>query len=297
MTIVVNLVSMALLKKIPQNNKEDQSKEIQDGDIHDSDNEVNGKKNKGKDEKDKLVNITKNFKIVYYGEYNLCQALKLVDFHCIMWPIVISLSVSFTYAFNLPVFLKSYDLENLQAPLYLTGAACGSLSKLLFGFLSDLTLSKHPRLVYLVLTLAVQTAMMLLNCIVGDNAVVATLNFIVYFTSLAVFLALTPMIVPEYFGTTHFASIWGIITVFAGFAALAMSYIMGASCDQNIEGDGDTCYGLKCFRPTSIIAVLLCAIGFILLLSIYFRHIRLLANEEKSRDNIQNSVSLSETEK
>ena len=281
--VLVNLIAMVLLKKIPPNDTintdaSNEKKEVP------NDDKLDVKKT---DEKDNLIINPKPLKIVRYGDYTLSQALKTPDFHRIMWPIVMSLSVSVTYSFNVPVFLKSFDLENSQTALLLLGAICGSSSKLIFGFVSDFTLSRYPRLVYVLLVLLVQSVVMVFNSFIRDHIVVVTLSTIVYFSSLAAVIALTPMLIPEYFGTKHFASIWGIITVCAGLAGLALSYSMGALYDMGVEGQDDTCYGLKCFRMTSIISTVICVIGFTILLSLYFKHIRILEKEHKARNGIQ----------
>ena len=277
--ILISLVAMLLLKKIPPECADEAGVTVPEGDVDDT-----KKTNTKPEEKDRLLRSKKPNKVVYYGEYSLFEALKSLDFHCIMWSITLAATVSFTYSFSLPIYLESFDMENLKVPLMAVGPICAALSKFGVGLGSDLTLTRFPRLVYLIVLLSLETILMLLNCFIGDQTIVVVLNTIVQFSTLAAFTGLVSTLMADFYGITHFASKWGTISCLFGLGSLAMPYLMGALYDLEIEGKGDTCYGLKCFRVIFIISFVLCITSMILLVSLYRKHIRILDEEHKLQD-------------
>ena len=276
MNVLVNIVAMVILKKIPLN--EDKLNQACD-----DQNDGNGERTNP--EKKKLLQEDKSLKLIYYGEYNLCQAVKTQDFHWIIWPCVMAQSVAFTYAFSLPVYLKSFDLLSLETPLLLVGPMLGLCSKLASGILSDLTLSKCPRVVYLIIILSCQILGMLLNTFIGDMAIVVIINTICQFITVAAAMVMTPIILSDCYGTTYFPSIWGTFNVFAGFACFIMSYTMGALYDREVPAEEESCYGLKCFRIIFIISTLLCTVSLIMLLVFYKRQRSLIESRTKEVDS------------
>lgn len=282
MIVLVNIAAMILLKKIPPNKDMDDK----DEDKETCDESNNGKQSSINKEKEKLVQVEKPLKIVYFGEYNLYQAMKNPDFHLIVWPCVMSQGVAFTYSFSLPVYLKSFELLSLQTPLLMTGPIMGALFKMTFGLLSDLTLTRCSRVVYLIAILSSQTIGTLLSNFVGNQTSIVTMNTVVQFVALGGVMAMTPIILSDFYGTTYFPSIWGAYTLFGGLASFALSYSMGAFYDLETPGDDDTCYGLICFRMIFIISSLLCGISLTILLVLYKRQEKKLELQIKAKDNV-----------
>ena len=277
LTIIVNAIAMVLLKKIPPSNVRENigtDKQVTDmerdnlegASYSDEDKEDRGLKPQ---EKNKLIEVSKPLKIIYFGEYNICQSMQVSDFHLVLWPFVLSTAVSFMYSFSLQVFLKSFDLQDLQAGLILAGSILAAVCKFAAGIVSDITLTLFPRVWYLLGTLLLQTLVTLLSCFIGDQTALVIISGLIQFASLGVFMAMIPILASDNFGTTYFASTWGTITLVGGIASLAMSYTMGAFYDLEIEGDSDTCYGLKCFRVIFIISSVFCVASFIMLGILY----------------------------
>ena len=285
MIVLVNISAMILLKKIPLN-KDTDDKEEKKGTCKDS---KSGKENTKNQEREKLVQAKKHLKplkIVYHGEYSLYQAMKTADFHWIVWSCVMSQGVAFTYSYNIPVYLKSFELLSLQTPLLMAGPIMGAFSKMTFGLLSDLTLTRCSRVVYLVAILSSQTLGVLLNNFVGNQTAIVTLNTVVQFVTLAGVMAMAPIILSDFYGTTYFPSIWGTFNLFAGLANFVLSFSMGAFYDLEARDGNDTCYGLKCFKVIFIISSLLCVVSLIMLLVLYKRQETKFELQNKTKNNV-----------
>ena len=285
MIVLVNISAMILLKKIPPN-KDTDDKEEKKGTCEDSNS---GKENDRNQEREKLVQVEKHLKslkIVYHGEYSLYQAMTTQDFHWIVWSCVMSQGAAFTYSYNIPVYLKSFELLSLQTPLLMAGPIMGAFSKMTVGLLSDLTLTRCSRVIYLIALLSSQTLGMLLNNFVGDQAAIVTLNTVVQFVTLAGVMAMAPIILSDFYGTTYFPSIWGTFNLFAGLANFVLSFSMGAFYDLETRNDDDTCYGRKCFRVIFIISSLLCVISLTMLLVLFKRQEKKLELQNKEKDNV-----------
>ena len=275
-TIIVNAISMVLLRKIPPDNVtvgRHEMGNLQKDEVKENVStidEATEDRNTTVKEKDELIKVSKPLQIIYYGEYNLCQLMKVVDFHWILWPFVMSTSVAIMYTFSLEVFLKSFDLIHLQATLVFTGSFMAAIFKFGFGLLSDFTLTQFPRVWYLMGCVFTQV-LLLLCCFIGDYTAVVILTNTVQFVVLGAFMAMTPIILSDNFGTTYFASIWGTVTLFGGVGNVAIYFVMGVLYNGETEGEDAMCYGLKCFRVTFIISTALCIASLIMLIILYKR--------------------------
>ena len=258
--LAFNLMGMAFLKIIPPTKDDEEEKEKKDH----LDNR--------KEQETKLVKRThKPLLANYHGELTLLQAIKTVDFHLLCWPSVIANSIAFAYTFSLVVYLKSFQLENLQAPLLLCGPIAAACSKVTFGILSDKTLELYPRILYFIVVVALQDLTMFLSTFIGDKAWVVVVTTMILFIASACSMALVPMIVSDAYGTKHQPSIFGTVYFGSSLGNFIFSFTMGAFYDLEIEGEGDTCYGLKCFR---VIFILFTVLGTICLImfGVLYRH-------------------------
>ena len=287
MILLVNIAAIVLLKKIPPNEDIDEKKETCEDSKSRKENTIN-------QEKDKLVQAEKRLKplkIVYHGEYNLYQAMKTQDFHWIVWSCVMSQGVAFAYSYNIPVFLESFELLSLQTPLLMAGPIMGAFSKMAFGLLSDLTLTRCSRIVYLIAILSSQTLGMLLSNFVGNQTAIVVLNTVVQFVALAGVMAMAPIILSDFYGTTHFPSVWGTFNIFAGLSSFVLSFSMGAFYDLETADDDDTCHGPKCFRVIFLISSVLCIISLTMLLVLYKREQKKLELQNKGKDNVTAKIT------
>ena len=276
---LVNVIAIKMLKVLPQN-EEDDINEMK-GKVKDSSSGQIAKQEENlyTEEKKELIEDRKKLLIVYYGEYNIQKALKTIDFHLFLWSCVFSTSIAFMYSLNLPVFLKSFDLSHLQSLLMSVGAILAGLCKMSSGLVSDFTLIRFPRLLYLIVTLVLQTLSMVLCISAGDQTAVVIFTALVQFVTLGIFMAMIPMIMCDWYGVTHYASIWGGIIALVGLANMGMSYLMGALYDSETADGSNECYGLKCFRITFILSTLFSALTSVLLWILYKKQTKLLQVE------------------
>ena len=271
LVIFANIVAIIMLKVIPQTDKIDNTKANADGGITEK---VEG--NSNTEENKELIEGRKKLLIVHYGEYDLTKAMKTLDFHMFLWPCILSTSIAFMYSFSLPVFLKSFDLTHLQSLLISLGSILAGLCKMSSGFVSDFTLTYFPRLLYLIILLVLQTSSLILCIFVGEDIVVVIFTVLVQFVALGIFMVMIPMIMCDWYGVTHYASIWGAVMVLVGSGNLGMSYLMGALYDSKITDGSNVCYGLKCFRITFFISTLLSALSLMSLSILYKRQTKFL---------------------
>ena len=262
--LISNLIGMAFLRIIPLTNTG-----------KDNDTSTKGKENSSSDKKEeetKLVNNPeKPLLINYHGELTLLQALKTIDFHLLCWPCALANSIAFSYTFSLPVYMKSFKLDDLQAPLFATGAVAATCTKFGFGYLSDKTLTCFPRAFYLLVITSLELCTMLIFSFIGDKSWVVVPGTIILFISTASFMALVPTIVSDSYGTRNHSSIFGTIYVLTALGNIVFTCSMGAIYDLQVEGDDDTCYGLKCFRVMFILFTILGIIAVIMLILLH-RH-------------------------
>ena len=268
-----------MLKEIPSNREDDideekgKVKDISDCQIAKQGGNSNAEEHK------ELIENGKKLLIVYYGEYNIHEAVKTIDFHMFLCPCIFSTSIAFMYSFSLPVFLKSFDLLHLQSLLISLGSTLAGLCKMSSGFVSDLTLKRFPRLLYLIIPLLLQTFSLSLSIFVGEQTGVIIFTVLVQFITLGIFMAMTPMIMCDWYGVTHYASIWRAIMALVGLGNFGMSYLMGALYDFEITDGSNTCYGLKCFRITFILSAIVSVVILVSLWILYKRQTKLLKAE------------------
>ena len=167
---------------------------------------------------------------MYYGEYNLLQVLRTIDFHSILSSFVMSFSISFMYSINPEVFLKSFDHMDLKSAMIVIRPMVGALGKFGSGLLSDLTLTTFPRIWYLIGALILQILTILLSCFIGDQTAITIMSIIVQFGALAFFVAVTPIIISDNYGTKYFASIMGTVFLFGAVECLVMSRLVLVPC-------------------------------------------------------------------
>ena len=183
------------------------------------------------------------------------------------------------YSSSLPVFLKLFNLSHLQSPLMSVGSISAGLCKMSLGLVSDFTLLRFPRLLYLIVTLVLQTSSVFLCIFAGDQIVVVIFTVLVQFVALGTFMVMTPIIMCDWYGVSHYASIWGAIMALVGLGNMGISSLMGALYDSETADGSNTCYGLKCFRITFIISTLLSVVSLMSLLVLYKRQIQFLKEE------------------
>ena len=120
------------------------------------------------------------------------------------------------YVSNIDTFMESLQLKHLSHSLALAGPIIAAVSKLLSGYLSDLSLGKHPRVSYLLFILSGQTAMLTI-CLFGANKheILVGTTIVMYIAMGATFV-LIPSIISDQFGFSHFpplglVSPWGTL--------------------------------------------------------------------------------------
>ena len=283
LVVLVNFIAIFMLKVIPVNEEDDideKKEKVKDT----SDGQIAKEEGKSDTERLELIEGRRNNLIVYYGEYNIYDAVKTIDFHLFLWPCIFSTSIAFMYSSSLPVFLKSFNLSHLQSPLMSVGSISAGLCKMSLGLVSDFTLLRFPRLLYLIVTLVLQTSSLFLCIFAGDQIVVVIFTVFVQFVALGTFMVMTPMIMCDWYGVSHYASIWGAIMALVGLGNMGMSNLMGALYDSETADGSNTCYGLKCFRLTFILSTVFSVVTLGSLSILYRKQTKLLQVERQNRN-------------
>ena len=259
-----NIIGVVFLKKIP----------TEAGTKYQEMTEDNKEELMNSEQKEKLNlfgNSQEPLMVNYHGELTLYQAAKTTDFHLLFWACVIANSISFTYTFNLLVYLRSFKLEDFKTTLLVTGTVTAALSKMILGITADKTLKKLPRVVYYIIMVSLLTLVTFLSCFIGDKDFIVVLTTMISFFGTAISMSFVPLIVCDTFGTTHHSAILGAIYLGTGLGNVLISVLMGALYDLEIEDGSNTCYGLKCFRKIFIIDTFLCLAALVMLGFLYKR--------------------------
>ena len=88
------------------------------------------------------------------------------------------------------------------------------------------------------------------------------------------------MILCDWYGVTHYASIWGAVMIVVGLGNMGMSNLMGALYDSETANGSNECYGLKCFVIIFVISTLLSVVSLMSFLVLYKRQIKFLKEEQ-----------------
>ena len=203
-----------------------------------------------------------------------CALFRNTDFHLILWPFIMCTSVQLMFINNIPAYLTAFRNESYNTLLTVLSPVIQVLTKLTVGTLSDLTLSKVPRITYLLICNATQTVFLIL-CIFFVNDVILFL-----FATIAVSIAvggawsLNPAMLGDMFGTRYFGRNWGWLILGLSVGGLVLQAAYGVLYDAQVNTNKQ-CYGKHCFFWSFIIAVILSLVSVLLnsrLLYVKLRH-------------------------
>ncbi|XP_076466799.1 uncharacterized protein LOC143298023 [Babylonia areolata] len=176
------------------------------------------------------------------------------DFHFLLWSYIFCASLQLTFQANITTFLKSTHLEQYNTLLTTLTFASGTVSKFAIGLLSDLLVHRVPRVVLILVTTVVQTAVLTLCVFKGDTFPVLLIGTLGVGIPNGATWCLTPVMTSEFFGTRYFGRNWGFMMLGVAFMGLGLQKMFGALYDSEIQVTGSTdCYGLKCFRWTFVV--------------------------------------------
>ncbi|KAK3583809.1 hypothetical protein CHS0354_022855 [Potamilus streckersoni] len=184
--------------------------------------------------------------------------LKSFDFHFIFWAFVFCTSLQLMFQSNITAYLKSFELENFSTIFTTINPISGAVTKLFAGIISDVLVSKLPRVGILLPLNIVQTVIMII-CIFHANNMA-----ILVFALLSIGMAnggawcLTPTITSEFFGLKYFSRNWGCMMFGSAVISLPVQKIYGWIYDSSITDTGSIyCYGQQCFTWSFLMAAVL----------------------------------------
>ena len=97
-------------------------------------------------------------------------------------------------------------------------------------------------------------------------------------------MVMTPMIMCDWYGVSHYASMWGAIMALVGLGNMGISSLMGALYDSETADGSNTCYGLKCFRLAFILSTVFSVVTLGSLSILYRKQTKLLQVERQNRN-------------
>jgi hypothetical protein len=197
------------------------------------------------------------------------------NFHLILWPYTLGISVQLAFINNSAVYLKSFGLERYTTVITVLSPLAGGIANFGVGALSDVTLERFPRVTYHVAATCLQIVCLILCLFYLDSIVFFTVTSVNIYIANAVGITLSPTMLCDEYGTRSLSLTLGILWLTLSFVVLIIQAIFGVLYDLYADENND-CYGIQCFFWMLIISIIL---SFIKLLF----DSRLLINQLKQR--------------
>ena len=201
-----------------------------------------------------------------YGQIYGWELIKLADFWLLISTLIVGSSIYKVIASNTGTYLRSFSLEadhlriiTSTSPLFLF------MTKPAVGILSNLYIDKIPRIVFVIVLMALNAPLHFLFIFYAENVVLQYLINYSAVVSLGVFFVICPVLTAEYFGVQYFSINYGSIIFADGCFVLLLQFILGLLYDANVSDFAThTCYGLHCYYVSSGI---LCALSIVTLIA------------------------------
>ncbi|RDD40074.1 Protein NUCLEAR FUSION DEFECTIVE 4 [Trichoplax sp. H2] len=250
--VIVNILAMIFLKLLPPD------EEILSVNVCTQDS-VSTKSN------DSCFEPDKDTDDAILGDMGGFSILINLDFQYIFWIANIGGGVGLTYMNNVSSILESFHLGKDNGFLSTLTPVASCVARIIAGYVSDRLIHRVPRATILLFWLILLAVMQFISMFFLGSYAVLVLNSIVIGASFGSIWCLTPTMISELFGTRNFGWNWGWMMLSTATGTIVYQRVFAAIYQFYIRpGDGLTCYGLKCYRWTFMMAAVTAVYSIIL---------------------------------
>ncbi|KAK8362154.1 hypothetical protein V6Z12_A03G084000 [Gossypium hirsutum] len=205
-------------------------------------------------------------------DMNLFQAMVTVNFWLLFITMICGMGSGLATINNISQIGESLGYSTMErSSLVALWSIWNFLGRFGGGFISDIFLHKGwARPLFIVITLATLTF--------GHLIVASGFPGNLYIGSIVVGIcygsqwSLMPVITSEIFGVRHMGTIFNAVAIASPVGSYVFSVrIIGYLYDKVAEGEGNSCYGTKCFMLSFIIMASVAFFGFLVALALFFR--------------------------
>ena len=193
----------------------------------------------------------------------------LPSFQLLTWAFMFEASVQMLYFANVTIYIDSYRLHSLYYAMPIVGPAFGAVFTFAGGMVSDRTMRYTSRLTYLIVGVILQTIFFFISMEFGNNYYVFIITTLVLYSNNGQVWSIVPALISEYFGLLYFTRNWGLLLMVNALIALALGYIFAWFYEEAISNDSTTCFGLKCFVNSYLLAACFSLVSVILFIVLY----------------------------
>ncbi|KAJ4845390.1 hypothetical protein Tsubulata_051569 [Turnera subulata] len=210
------------------------------------------------------------------ADKNVLQAMCTVDFWLLFVPMFCALGTGLATINNMSQIGESLGYSIIERNS-LVSLCCiwNFLGRFGAGFVSDIFLHRGgwPRPVFIAITLVIMT--------IGHLVIASGIYKSLYLGSILVIVSygsqwsLMPTITAEIFGVQHMATIYNTIAIASPLGSYVFSVrVIGYIYDRVSNGEGNTCFGTRCFMLSFITMASVSAVGALVALVLSFRRKR-----------------------
>ncbi|ESQ34904.1 hypothetical protein EUTSA_v10007356mg [Eutrema salsugineum] len=204
---------------------------------------------------------------------NLLQAIRKVDFWLLFLAMVCGMGSGISTINNMRQIGESLRYSTMEINSLLSlWSIWNFIGRFGAGYASDALLHKKgwPRPLLMATTLGAMT--------LGHLIIASGFQGNLYAGSVIVGIcygsqwSLMPTITSELFGVKHMGTIYNTISIASPMGSYIFSVrLIGYIYDQTITGEGNTCYGPRCFRLAFVIIATVAFLGFLISCVLLFR--------------------------
>ena len=156
-------------------------------------------------------------------------------------------------------------MDKYDVFLTVLGPIVGFVSKIYNGFLSDFSMKRLPRVMYLLVANSLQTLLLFVCIFTADSLTVLVMATIFLYNANGANMSLTPSVIGDCFGVKHFGQTYGWAQPGYAIIGWILQAILGLLYEREITDPNSTnCYGKKCFKWTFLLVTLLSLVAVIL---------------------------------
>lgn len=187
------------------------------------------------------------------------KLLRRFDYHFIAWSYIFCAGLQLMFQNNIQTYLTTFKLGKYTTVFGVTNPVCGVLSKLFVGLLSDVIVTKVPRVSLLLGFNIVQTITLTLCIFFSDEFPMLIVALLVIGFSNGAVWCLTPTMISELYGLQYFGRNWGATIFGNAVGGFIVQQVYGWTYDNSIriKGAKDCKAGIHCFTWSFTMAAVL----------------------------------------
>ncbi|CAH1782172.1 unnamed protein product [Owenia fusiformis] len=184
------------------------------------------------------------------------QMVKTLEFHFLLWTVIIIKGIGLTFTANITTIAKSAHLEKASSTLIIIIPISNTLARFFGGLMPDIfkqKLSFIPTSSLLLLASFISMTVQVLLVFFNQSYIGLACLSIMSSIPTGLVSVLMVIIILELFGRSDFSQKYGLVLTVAGIAAFPIGKIFGLIYENNSIAGSRLCYGVDCSRWSYII--------------------------------------------